>query len=311
MRKYLSAEDPTPWRGRFVINRWANLPTMFDGNSEDGFRSACRMADRPVRGRWHACLVGRAGCVVAFSVLWVLVATCSMAFADSFQKRFFEANKHYTRGEYAKAASQYEALIRSGIRGGHIYYNLGNAYFKLGQKGKAIVNYLRAQKEMPQDGDVFTNLNFVTSLLEEAQVAETGPWYERVFLVARRSFSAGTWFILSLVFFFLICTLSGYCIFKPNLKNAGFVVGAVLSILWIGCLGFHLSSVVEARDSKLSVIIEPKADVRYSPSYSGAVAFELSEGMKVMALKKEGDWVQIRLAKDKSGWVPATSIEKV
>ena len=31
------------------------------------------------------------------------------------------------------------------------YANLGNAYFKTGQKGRAILNYERARRLMPQD----------------------------------------------------------------------------------------------------------------------------------------------------------------
>ena len=59
------------------------------------------------------------------------------------------------------------------------------------------------------------------------------------------------------------------------------------------------------------IVILPQIEVRYSPSYSGAVAFELTEGMKAQILHVENGWTQIRLNKKTSGWIESTAIEKI
>lgn len=41
-----------------------------------------------------------------------------------------------------------------------------NAYFKLGNKGKAILNYERALQLLPRDADVKSNLVYARSLIE-------------------------------------------------------------------------------------------------------------------------------------------------
>ena len=61
-----------------------------------------------------------------------------------------EANAQYERGEYGDAAQQYEALIASGYEDAALYYNLGNAYFKKGELGLAVLNYLRAEELSPR-----------------------------------------------------------------------------------------------------------------------------------------------------------------
>ncbi len=81
------------------------------------------------------------------------------AFArDNAADTFFRANKEYSAGQKAmaerkredavgkfeQAVSLYEQLLESGFINGQIYYNLGNAYYRLGMPGKSILYYRRA-----------------------------------------------------------------------------------------------------------------------------------------------------------------------
>ncbi len=85
---------------------------------------------------------------------------------DSGADTFFRANKEYSAGQKAIAEKReqeavekfehavqlYEKLLGSGFINGQIYYNLGNAYYRLGMSGKAIIYYRRAEnccQEMP------------------------------------------------------------------------------------------------------------------------------------------------------------------
>ena len=75
------------------------------------------------------------------------------------QTTFFHANALYKDGQYTAAASDYEQLRNAGLESGNLYFNLGNAYFKAGQRGKAILNYERAHRLLPSDPDVEANLD--------------------------------------------------------------------------------------------------------------------------------------------------------
>ena len=59
-------------------------------------------------------------------------------------------------------------MIGSGYVNGHLYYNLGNAYLRSGQLGRAILNYKRAQILIPRDADLNFNLRYA---LDQAQDA--------------------------------------------------------------------------------------------------------------------------------------------
>lgn len=74
------------------------------------------------------------------------------------EKVWERANTLYINGDYVGAAAFYEAIVDKGYISGRLFYNLGNAYFKAGELGRAVLNYNRAQKLMPYDKDVTYNL---------------------------------------------------------------------------------------------------------------------------------------------------------
>ncbi|MCA1787414.1 MAG: BatD family protein, partial [Desulfobacteraceae bacterium] len=55
--------------------------------------------------------------------------------------RFIDAVNKYQAGEFAAAARSFETIAESGIRNGHLFYNIGNAWFKAGETGHAILWY--------------------------------------------------------------------------------------------------------------------------------------------------------------------------
>jgi tetratricopeptide (TPR) repeat protein len=80
------------------------------------------------------------------------------------------AQSLYLAGHYAEAAQIYEQLAAQGVQDSGLFYNLGNAYYQLGDLAQAIVSYERAAQLAPRDPDVRTNL-----ALARSQVASTPP----------------------------------------------------------------------------------------------------------------------------------------
>ena len=72
-------------------------------------------------------------------------------------------NALYEDGRYEQAARSFQQLVDKGYGDPVLYYNLGNAYFKQGDIGRAILNYLRAERLAPRDDDIRTNLDFARS----------------------------------------------------------------------------------------------------------------------------------------------------
>ena len=62
---------------------------------------------------------------------------------------------------YRQVAMRYEKLLgEGGPQNGKLYYNAGNVYFRLGDIGRAIVNYRRALRYVPNDALLRQNLDY-------------------------------------------------------------------------------------------------------------------------------------------------------
>jgi tetratricopeptide (TPR) repeat protein len=75
-----------------------------------------------------------------------------------------EAAKAY----YQEAILHYEAILKEGhVRNGKLYYNIGNAYFRLGDVGRAILNYKRSGLFMRNDQNLRQNLDYARNRRED------------------------------------------------------------------------------------------------------------------------------------------------
>jgi tetratricopeptide (TPR) repeat protein len=234
-----------------------------------------------------------------------------IAWAGNEEDIFFEANKHYSEGNYTTAAELYEDIVSRGVESGNLFYNLGNAYFKIGQKGKALLNYERARKLIPNDEDVFANTSFVRTVLDARQPEENYKWYEKLYIIVRDIFGPGAWFINTVILFHIICFFLGVSIFIFSFRKTAYISSAVVGVFFLLSLFFFAKSYYFKKNIERGVVIVPKIEVRYSPSYSGAVAFELTEGIQASILRQEGEWSQIRLNRKSSGWIESQAIEKI
>ncbi len=56
-----------------------------------------------------------------------------------------QGNDHYQEGRFQEALSAFESILESGFESPDLYYNLGNAYFKMGDLGGSILNFVPIQ----------------------------------------------------------------------------------------------------------------------------------------------------------------------
>ncbi|GIV26774.1 MAG: hypothetical protein KatS3mg027_0588 [Bacteroidia bacterium] len=69
------------------------------------------------------------------------------------------AEEAYKQKNYSKTIELYQRVINQNYESFELYYNLGNAYFKNNQLGKAILYYEKAKKLNPSDPDLKHNLS--------------------------------------------------------------------------------------------------------------------------------------------------------
>jgi len=256
------------------------------------------------------CVIGPAGRAYAQDATLERASTLEDALAK------FEQASALPRAESAKAlrlyresADAYEALISSGVRNGAVYYNLGNTYYRLGDIGRAILAYRRAECYEPRNAEVLANLRTARSLrINQIEVPARSRLVQNLLFWQAHTSARGRGVFAAVVFTlawgFLIARL-----FTPRRWLVG---------LFLGCIVLAAAAGVSAawqlhheRTHPDGVILAEDVVARTGngPSYQPKFEENLQPGVEFTLMEHRGDWLRIRLPNDEQGWIPADTAE--
>lgn len=248
----------------------------------------------------------------ATTLLAMLLALPAVASA---QTAFFEeGNRLYQEGDFAAAAARYESVLESGYEAPSIYYNLGNARFRLGELAHAVVAYERAVRLDPGNDDVRANLALVNQQLQDRieplprfwLLSALEWWIE---LLPRRlleAMVAACWAVLGLAGVLLMLRRPrGWRVaLRRTAWGAGLAAAAVG-----GTLFAREAGVGRAEEA---VVMAAEARVLSAPSAEGGLTvFTLHAGTKVRIDQRSGEWAEIVLADGKVGWLELDALEVI
>ena len=237
----------------------------------------------------------------------ILITAWSLLSGQAPEARLAQANAAYQGGDYEQAVETYESLLAEGLESEALYYNLGNAYFRQGRLGRAVLNYERARLLDPADADIRHNLAIARGQLPERFEAVPEFFLLRWWRGAHQLAAATTWAVLGLALCWLgvagliVWLLAG----TRETRKRGFFAGLVLLLL--SGLPFALAAGQAAyeRDTGFAVVIDAEATLRSGADARSAPVEALPPGVKVRLLDVIGDWHKVRLANGEEGWLPA------
>ena len=227
-----------------------------------------------------------------------------------------EANSNYAKGEFAKAAKQYNAAIDAGVINGHIYYNLANTYYRLENYGRAIVNYRRAQRLLPQDPDIKANLSLARRKSTDRLGENLSFTSDLKSIIAPRAWLTDFQLQITFVFLYLLfflCLFFGKSAFLRNSIFAGLLYISLLvfgtRIDYDGGPAFALTP--GAHKLRPAVVVTNEAKIYSGNSEKFQVIFLLHSAAEVTAKEIRGDWVEVLLPNKQKGWIKYNDIELI
>ena len=221
---------------------------------------------------------------------------------------FKAANQLYDEGKFAEAAAAYEKIEP---KAAHIYFNLGNAWFRQGKLGLAILNYERARRLAPRDPDIVANLKFAEQHLGVDEANTSPRAVQRFLRSVTGSRTSAEWSAYELVALWWTVLAIGVCVFIPKIRT-GFLVLAVVGFVGFAASIFALSyEVVGNRTAPQGVVVAPGSEARFAPLSDSTVHFKLMEGTKIVIREDRDQWLLVERADDQQGWVKAEVIGRV
>jgi len=238
----------------------------------------------------------------------VAVATPASAQDEIVQR----GNEAYQQGDYRAAIDAYEAVIEAGFVSAGLEYNLGNAYFKVGALGPAILHWERARRRAPGDEDIRANLELARSLTVDAVEPLPRFWLLSVLdwwidLLPRGwllGLVAAGWLAVNGG---VVLRILGRAGCAPGLGRALVLGGAVVVVVLAPSLVVRGAG--WGRTDR-AVILADAVPVRSAPAAEDDLTlFEVHEGTRVRIDQRAGEWAEVVLDDGKVGWVPLTVME--
>ena len=222
--------------------------------------------------------------------------------------RFQKGNQLYEAGDYTGALEAYRQVLTRDYESAALYYNMGNAYYRLGELGQAVRYYERARRLMPGQARIQHNLNQVKNRTVDSFAERSAPlwerwWHRTVVEVGQLGFFMG-----GLLFCFLTAGLLCYWIWVGQsstwLRSAIGVTGGVAVLLLVAAFGASLKPTLRRQ----AVVTVEEAPLRSRAQSSAASEQAVHEGLLLEVLRADGGWTQVRLPNGETGWLRSDDV---
>jgi tetratricopeptide (TPR) repeat protein len=278
---------------RRLASRFKSKPcsrlSMRDANDAHGASSASRFAQR-----------SGYSLIVLCAIVWSFFA--SMAFA---QTDFDKANQEYAQGNFKEAISSYEALVHAGQWNANLFYDLGNAYFRTGDFGHAILNYERALALDRHHPEATANLQIAR---DEERALELQPNRLERYL---RFASTNQYAVVAVAAFWLVIFAVAAMIFAQR-RSAALMV---LSVCCMFVCAFSVWAIYTlahgSRGAALAIVTGKDVQARLATADTANSVLALPPGSEIKILSTRGDWMYAALPNDLRGWIQAKNAEQV
>ena len=248
---------------------------------------------------------------------YIFVALCmacsAAAFAQTDAQLWNSANDAYSMGQYESAYNDYKSIEQGGTHSYKLYYNMGNACYKMGEVGKAILYYEKALKLDPAGEDAKINLQIAR--LQTLDKIDVVPEFILATLIkdVRNALSSNGWAYLAIAFLAVTAVLMLLFRFAPTTgqRKFSFVLACVVFLFAIISVLFAVNLRRNASSEDSAIVMVPVSNIKSAPNSTGNNLFILHEGTKVEILEEAGQWCRIEISDGRQGWMHKSDVEVI
>ncbi len=211
----------------------------------------------------------------------------------------FDAAK--TPADYRESAALLESLLADGYRNGSVYYNLGNAWFRAGQYGRAIATYRKAKPYRPRDPYLDANLKQALSVAPGSLPEPPPPWWKHVlFWSGWLSFPEKAYGAFALFLLAAMAASAALFFRRPRAYWLGAAFAALAAVLSVDA-GLAYADLHWSQHAVVTgeTVARKGIGKDYEPAFDQA----LKDGAEFTVLSESGDWVFGHFEGIGDGWL--------
>ncbi len=245
------------------------------------------------------------------NILFILVSFLTLTVSGQNNALFDKATEAYNVGEYQKAVDSYLEILENGEHSAELYYNLGNAYYKLNQVAPSIYYYEKALLLKPNDSEIKNNLGYAQNMTLDAidEMPTTG--LSKIYDSIIGTLSYDQWAYVSIVFMilFVLLYIAFYYYNYSSKKRLAFIFSIISLLIMVTSVIFAFLQHNKFKADQPAIVFAKEASVKAEPNKRGLETFALHEGTKVNVLEELNDWKKIRISDGTTGWISADDIK--
>jgi len=232
---------------------------------------------------------------------------------DNTQALFEKGNACYAKAQYKEALAAWQQIVKEGYQSAAVYYNIGNADYRLDDIPSALLYFEKAHKLAPADEDINVNIRFAnlktTDKIDETPDFFISKWWHGFIL----SFTVNGVALASIL---LVLAASGSLIIyfftnSVTVKKLSFYCALLLVFIGLIDIGIASSQVNYFDGHKQAIIFTSTVNVKSGPIEKSNILFVLHEGTKVNLLNNVNGWVRIKLANGNEGWLKVGDVREI
>ena len=245
-------------------------------------------------------------------LLILFIFSITSLFAQNGATLFDQANAAYNGGNYTLAIEKYEAILADELHSAELYFNLGNAHYRLGNVAESVYYFEQAKRLNLTDKTIINNSRFANNMTQDAIEELPQTQIERLQLQLLALFHIEQWTIITLVFAWIGALL--FFLYRWNnqiLYKRLFFSSAIVVVL-ISLLSLGLTQKKQSLDLiQKAVIFEREIEIWGEPNNRADILFLLHEGTVVEVTDALEGWSKIKLANGSEGWIQNKAIKQL
>ena len=226
-------------------------------------------------------------------------------FGQDFNEMFNKGNSAYNEGNFEKAISHYNSILEKGKHSSDLYFNMGNAYYRLNRVAESIFYYEKAKQLDPSSDKIKLNSSFAENMTIDSIEELPKSQIEEIKIKVFRILSDRNWAILTVILSWLFLVMFSLYLFnnKSNTKRTFFSLSSICLFVLIFSLSVSYLSQKEKESNQFAIIFSNQLNIWPEPNERGEIKFILHKGTKVNLLENLEEWKKIRIANGSEGWV--------
>lgn len=242
-------------------------------------------------------------------VLWIALAFfAQMSARATVNDTWQRANGFYQQKNYDSAAFYYEQLAAQQPSDAVVYYNLGNAYYRLNKVSPAVLNYERALFFQPGFREAKENLALTQSRIPNRIQPADDIFFVNWWNNLTAGSKANGWAVAALFLFLLL--VSGLVFRRTGKLVLPVQTYYIAAAIWLlsGVIAHRAAQ--HAARTNAAVVMTNNMPFMVAPGQAKSQSL-IPEGTTVLIESEKGEQAEVSLPDGRRGWMHTDGLERV